>query len=134
MSRGMHDARCRGGSAARHIVHDPDFVDYFRSAAYPAVFSSALRSPDVAGLAATLEVVRTAEHRRTRPREISTAVRKALADLATPPDRSLIRFSLHTALSDHHTERIMLACTEIRERFGTTPPCVHDTPDCRRHS
>uniref|UniRef100_UPI0005931DB1 aminotransferase class I/II-fold pyridoxal phosphate-dependent enzyme n=1 Tax=Nocardia jiangxiensis TaxID=282685 RepID=UPI0005931DB1 len=157
-------AKTFAGRAGFIAVHDPDFVDYFRSASYPAVFSSALRSPDIAGLAATLDVVRNADQRRTRLDEISTAVRKALTangfDLAgsdshiisiptgpdthslrvrdtlerhgvlgapfcapaTPPDRSLIRFSLHAALNDQQIQRILLACSEVRDRLGTAPP------------
>ncbi|MQY17973.1 aminotransferase class I/II-fold pyridoxal phosphate-dependent enzyme [Nocardia macrotermitis] len=157
-------AKAFAGRAGFIAVHDPDFVDYFRSASYPAVFSSALRSHDLAGLDATLDVVRTADHRRTRLHEISAAVREALAALgfdlagsdshivsiptgpdthslqvrdilerhgvlgapfcapATPPDRSLIRFSLRATLTDPQIQRILLACSEIRDRIGTAPP------------
>lgn len=37
---------------------------------------------------------------------------------ATPRQRNLIRFSLHAALSDSDVDRLVEACTEIRDRFG----------------
>ncbi|MBU3066348.1 aminotransferase class I/II-fold pyridoxal phosphate-dependent enzyme [Nocardia sp. NEAU-G5] len=157
-------AKAFAGRAGFIAVHDPDFVDYFRSASYPAVFSSALRYPDIVGLAATLDAVRAADDRRTRVHEVSIAVRKAMADLgfdlsgsdsqivavptgpethalrvrdilerhgvlgapfcapATPSDRTLIRFSLHAALTDRDVDRILMACNEIRYKLGAAPP------------
>ncbi|WP_198037004.1 aminotransferase class I/II-fold pyridoxal phosphate-dependent enzyme [Nocardia sp. BMG51109] len=157
-------AKAFAGRAGFIAVRSPDFVGYFEQASYPAVFSSALRPHDIAGLAATVEVIRAAEDRRARLRGVADVVRKELGSLgfdlegsdsqivsvptgpesrglairsvlerhgvlgapfcppATPPNRSLIRFSLHAALSDADIDRIILACTEVRDRYGATAP------------
>ncbi|WP_054813518.1 aminotransferase class I/II-fold pyridoxal phosphate-dependent enzyme [Nocardia arizonensis] len=41
---------------------------------------------------------------------------------STPRHRTLIRFALHAGLSDVDVERIVLACEQVRETFGTVPP------------
>ncbi|MEU8900492.1 aminotransferase class I/II-fold pyridoxal phosphate-dependent enzyme [Nocardia sp. NPDC048505] len=159
-------AKAFAGRAGFIAAPHPGFVDYFRGESYPAVFSSGLRSPDLAGLAATLDVVRACDDRRRRLREVAATVRKALCDKgfdlgggdgqivalqtgpathglavrdvlerhgvlgamfcapATPPDRTLIRFSLHSALTDEQVERIIAACAEISDVLGPVPPGV----------
>lgn len=158
-------AKAFAGRAGFVAVHDPGFVGYFASASHPAVFSSALRAHDLAGLAATLDVIRAADRQRNRLRDISVCVRNALTAMgfdlagsgsqivsvptgpeahalavrdilerhgvlgspfcapATPPGHSLIRFSLHAALSERDVGRIILACADIRDRLGATPAC-----------
>ncbi|MBF4998040.1 aminotransferase class I/II-fold pyridoxal phosphate-dependent enzyme [Nocardia sp. BSTN01] len=148
------------GRAGLVTALDPDFASYFESVAYPAIFSSGLRSHDVAGLSATLEVVRAEDGRRVRLREIAHTVREALAHIgfdmggvdshivalptgteadgravraileahgvlgapfcppATPPGGSLIRLSLHAALTAEQIERIITACERVRAGHG----------------
>ncbi|AYF73438.1 quorum-sensing autoinducer synthase [Nocardia yunnanensis] len=69
------------GRAGLVVANDPRFVDYFKMESYPAVFSSTLLAHDIAGLAATLAVIRTDEHRRGRLRAVSARVRDGLREL-----------------------------------------------------
>src|SRR5262249_50953188 len=66
------------GRAGFIAANNIDFVDYFKMESDPAVFSATLLPHDIAGLAATLEVIRVDEWRRIRLREISAVVRRAL--------------------------------------------------------
>ncbi|MEU7214681.1 alpha-hydroxyketone-type quorum-sensing autoinducer synthase [Nocardia iowensis] len=153
-----------GGRAGFVGANTADFVDYFKMESHPAVFSSTLLPYEIAGLAATLDVIRLDNWRRQRLRELSTMVRRALTalefdlegsashivalqagpdlramairdfleargifgSLLCPPttarNHTLIRFGLHAAITDHNIDRIIGACTEIRARFGATPP------------
>ncbi|PSR65771.1 hypothetical protein C8258_21200 [Nocardia sp. MDA0666] len=147
------------GRAGLVTALDRDFVPYFESVAHPAIFSSALRSHDIAGLTATLEVIRAEDGRRTRLRDIACTVRNALAHIgfdmagtdshivslptgteaggravraileahgvrgapfcppATPPGKSLIRLSLHSALTAEQIERIIAACAQVHAEY-----------------
>ncbi|MFI6040628.1 alpha-hydroxyketone-type quorum-sensing autoinducer synthase [Nocardia sp. NPDC051321] len=68
----------RAGFVAASAI---DFVDYFKMESHPAVFSSTLLPYEIAGLAATLDVIRLDNWRRQRLRELSTMVRRALTML-----------------------------------------------------
>lgn len=61
------------------ITCPTNFVEYFRLTSLPAVFSSALLPHDIAGLVATLAVVRAADRRRLRLAELSARVREGLS-------------------------------------------------------
>ncbi|MEV4239817.1 MULTISPECIES: alpha-hydroxyketone-type quorum-sensing autoinducer synthase [unclassified Nocardia] len=69
------------GRAGFVAANNIDFVDYFKMESDPAVFSATLLPHDIAGLAATLEVIRIDDWRRVRLREISAVVRRALLAL-----------------------------------------------------
>ncbi|ANZ40559.1 hypothetical protein BBK82_35705 [Lentzea guizhouensis] len=60
---------------------DEDFVEYFKMTSYPAVFASTLVPSDLVQIAATLDVVRHDEWRRTRLREVATILREGLTGL-----------------------------------------------------
>ncbi|PSR65491.1 MULTISPECIES: aminotransferase class I/II-fold pyridoxal phosphate-dependent enzyme [Nocardia] len=148
------------GRAGLVTALDPEFAPYFESVSYPAIFSSGLRSHDIAGLSATLEVIRAEDGRRARLCEIAHTVRKALARTgfdtagvdshiiavpagteadgravrtileahgvlgapfcppATPAGRSLIRLSLHAALTAEQIGRIITACEQVHAVYG----------------
>ncbi|WP_405161154.1 quorum-sensing autoinducer CAI-1 synthase [Nocardia sp. NBC_01499] len=74
-------AKAFGGRAGFIGANTVDFVDYFKLESHPAVFSSTLLPHDIAGLAATLDVIRLDNWRRQRLRELSTMVRRALTTL-----------------------------------------------------
>ncbi|WP_433755431.1 alpha-hydroxyketone-type quorum-sensing autoinducer synthase [Nocardia sp. CA-135398] len=69
------------GRAGFVAANNIDFVDYFKMESDPAVFSATLLPHDIAGLAATLDVIRTDDWRRVRLREIAAVVRRALMAL-----------------------------------------------------
>ncbi len=69
------------GRAGFIATNNIDFVDYFKMESDPAFFSATLLPHDIAGLAATLEVIRADDWRRVRLREISAVVRRALMAL-----------------------------------------------------
>ncbi|WP_433204163.1 alpha-hydroxyketone-type quorum-sensing autoinducer synthase [Nocardia sp. CA-107356] len=69
------------GRAGFIAANNIDFVDYFKMESDPAVFSATLLPHDIAGLAATLDVVRVDDWRRVRLREVSAVVRRALMAL-----------------------------------------------------
>ncbi|WP_062430659.1 alpha-hydroxyketone-type quorum-sensing autoinducer synthase [Herbidospora daliensis] len=69
------------GRAGLVVCDDPEFVDYFKYEAGPAVFSSALLPHDTALLAAALDLVAQEEGRRTRLRELTAWLRPELAEL-----------------------------------------------------
>ncbi len=148
------------GRAGLVTALDADFAAYFESVAYPAIFSSALRPHDIAGLSATLEVIRAEDGRRARLRDIAHTIRNALAHIgfeivgtdshivslptgtetggraaraileahgvlgapfcppATPRGRSLIRLSMHAALTAEQIERIIAACEQVRAGYS----------------
>ncbi|MFE0175374.1 alpha-hydroxyketone-type quorum-sensing autoinducer synthase [Streptomyces sp. NPDC059002] len=152
------------GRAGFVACGDPQFVDYFRFASYPAIFSSTLLPHDVAGLAAALDAVRADDWRRTRLREVSAHVRGEIGALgydlqgsasqivslqtgpdlggiqvrdlleergvfgsmffapAVPHNRTLVRFSLHSALTDDDVTRLVAACHDIRDTYATIWP------------
>ncbi|MEV4190915.1 alpha-hydroxyketone-type quorum-sensing autoinducer synthase [Streptomyces toxytricini] len=60
---------------------DEDFVEYFKMTSYPAVFASTLVPSDLVQIAATLDVVRDDEWRRTRLHEVAATLREALTGL-----------------------------------------------------
>ncbi|MFC8394575.1 aminotransferase class I/II-fold pyridoxal phosphate-dependent enzyme [Streptomyces sp. NPDC057238] len=60
---------------------DEDFVEYFKMTSYPAVFASTLVPSDLVLIAATLDVVRHDEWRRTRLHEVATILREGLTSL-----------------------------------------------------
>ncbi|WP_425841646.1 alpha-hydroxyketone-type quorum-sensing autoinducer synthase [Streptomyces fractus] len=62
----------------------PDFVEYFKITAPPAVFSSTLLPHDVAGLRAAMDIVRVADDRRARLRDVSAYVRGELERIGPP--------------------------------------------------
>ncbi|MBB5918243.1 CAI-1 autoinducer synthase [Nocardia transvalensis] len=114
------------GRAGVVAARDPAFAGYFESASYPAVFSSGLRSHDIAGLAATLAVVRTEHHRRARLRSIAVTVRKALTALGfdlAGSDSQIV--SIPTGTEAHGR-----AVRDILERHGIlgSPFCPPATP------
>ncbi|WP_433658687.1 alpha-hydroxyketone-type quorum-sensing autoinducer synthase [Nocardia sp. CA-128927] len=74
-------AKAFGTRAGFVGANNADFVDYFKLESHPAVFSSTLLPHEIAGLAATLDVIRLDNWRRQRLRELSTMVRRALTTL-----------------------------------------------------
>ncbi|MFX0578622.1 alpha-hydroxyketone-type quorum-sensing autoinducer synthase [Nocardia nepalensis] len=69
------------GRAGFIAANNIDFVDYFKMESDPSVFSATLQPHDIAGLAATLDVIRVDDWRRIRLREVSAIVRRALMAL-----------------------------------------------------
>ncbi|WP_157244582.1 aminotransferase class I/II-fold pyridoxal phosphate-dependent enzyme [Nonomuraea typhae] len=69
-------AKAIPGRAGLIVCDRPEFVPYFRHLAYPAVFSSPLLPHDLAGLSATLSLVKAEDWRRTRLREITRRLRQ----------------------------------------------------------
>ncbi|WP_330254326.1 quorum-sensing autoinducer CAI-1 synthase [Nocardia sp. NBC_00565] len=69
------------GRAGFIATNNIDFVDYFKMESDPAVFSATLLPHDIAGLAATLDVIRADDWRRVRLREVAAVVRRALMAL-----------------------------------------------------
>ncbi|WP_280432974.1 alpha-hydroxyketone-type quorum-sensing autoinducer synthase [Nocardia brasiliensis] len=69
------------GRAGFVAANNPDFVDYFKMESHPSMFSSTLLPHEIAGLAATLEVIRLDNWRRQRLRELATTIRRALTAL-----------------------------------------------------
>ena len=104
------------------------FAEYFKFESLPAIFSSTLLPHEVAGLAATLEVIRTEGWRREKLRANSVYLRDALEERgifgsvfcapATPKNRSMVRLSLHCALKQHELDRVLDACRDIRSKTG----------------
>ena len=132
-------------------------MDFFRYESRPAIFSSAVLPHEVAGLEATLEVVREADDRRQQLFRNAAFLRASLARLgynvdssesqiialeagpewrtmqlrdalesrgifgavfcapATPKNRSLIRFSVNTSLSEQQLQQIVDACASVRD-------------------
>ncbi|WP_412074637.1 alpha-hydroxyketone-type quorum-sensing autoinducer synthase [Streptomyces xanthophaeus] len=92
---------------------DEDFVEYFKMTSYPAVFGSTLVASDLVQIAATLDVIRSDEWRRTRLHEVAATLRQALTGLGydlrgsgahimslpTGPDETAIQ--VHDIMEDH---------------------------------
>lgn len=57
---------------------------YFLSESYPSIFSSCLLPHEIAGLRATLEVIKQSDHERTRLHAFSRCLREGLAELGYP--------------------------------------------------
>ncbi|MFG1782607.1 alpha-hydroxyketone-type quorum-sensing autoinducer synthase [Rhodococcus oryzae] len=152
------------GRAGFVTAPNSDFAEYFKMESYPAVFSTTLLPHDIAGLSATLDIIRQDGWRRERLIEVSVRIRRELTALgfdledsdsqivavqtgpdlhtfavrdfleergifgsvfcppATSRQRTLIRFSLHAALTDSDVDRIIEACTAVRDRFGAEAP------------
>ncbi|MEV5833463.1 alpha-hydroxyketone-type quorum-sensing autoinducer synthase [Nocardia sp. NPDC052112] len=106
------------GRAGFVAANNIDFVDYFKMESDPAVFSAALRPHDIAGLGATLDVVRTDEWRRVRLREISAVVRRALMALEFDLEGSASHIVALQTGSDERTMAIR-DFLEARGVFGS---------------
>ncbi|WP_061294359.1 alpha-hydroxyketone-type quorum-sensing autoinducer synthase [Herbidospora cretacea] len=91
------------GRAGFVAAQDPAFVPYFRLESFPAVFSSRLLPHDLAGLAATLEAVRTDEWRRDRLREVSAWVREEVAELGFDLEGSASQIVALQTGTERHT-------------------------------
>ncbi|MGW4366778.1 hypothetical protein ACWEKT_14135 [Nocardia takedensis] len=55
----------------------------------------------------------------------------------TARHRTLVRFALHAELTDVEVQRIVLACEQVRDTFGTVPPVPVAPPrpvDSARHA
>ncbi|GLX92240.1 alpha-hydroxyketone-type quorum-sensing autoinducer synthase [Herbidospora sp. NBRC 101105] len=102
------------GRAGFVTTTDPAFVPYFRLESFPAVFSSALLSHDLAGLAATLEAVRTDEWRRDRLHQVSEWVRDEVAALGFDLEGS----ASHIVALQTGTERATIEVRELLEEHG----------------
>jgi CAI-1 autoinducer synthase len=63
------------------ILCSEKFARYYPYMAYPAIFSSTLLPHEIAGLSATLEVIRTSDERRKRLSEKSRYFREGLTSL-----------------------------------------------------
>ena len=63
------------------IICSKEFAKYYPYLAYPAIFSSALLSYEIAGLKATLEVIKTDDFRREKLRENAEFFREGLRSL-----------------------------------------------------
>lgn len=131
----------------------------FPFVSHPAIFSSALLCHEIAGLAATLDLVLEADERRKSLYEKSDYLRTHLSALgyhlssesqivslesgteaqteilrdaleardifgavfcspATPKNRALIRFSVHSHLTYQELDKIISVCDEIRDEVG----------------
>ncbi|MEV0247317.1 aminotransferase class I/II-fold pyridoxal phosphate-dependent enzyme [Nocardia sp. NPDC050712] len=117
------------GRAGFVATSDPRFGDYFRSESHPAIFSTTVGPHDIAGLAVTLDLIRAADDRRSRLREIAATVRSALTALDFDlEDSSSQIVSLHTGPAAH-----AFAVRDVLESHGVlgsvfAPPA---TPDDR---
>ena len=142
---------------AGFIACSERFSSYFKYESNPMIFSSTLLPHEVAGLRATLEVVKNEGWRRERLHVNATYLRTRLDELgynlhdsqsqiialeagpepqtivlrdaleargifgsvfcapATPKNRSLIRLSINSALTQAELDRIVQACRDIRE-------------------
>lgn len=142
---------------AGFIACSKRFWSYFKYESNPMIFSSTLLPHDVAGLRATLEVIRNEDWRRQRLHANAAYLRSQLNELgynlhgsesqiialeagpepqtmvlrdaleargifgsvfcapATPKNRSLVRFSINSALTQAELDRIVQACRDIRE-------------------
>lgn len=142
---------------AGFIACSKRFSTYFRYESNPAIFSSTLLPYEVAGLQATLEIIRNEGWRRQRLHANAAYLRDKLDEMgynlhgsesqiialeagpepqtmvlrdaleargifgsvfcapATPKNRSLVRFSINSALTQAELDRIVQACRDIRE-------------------
>jgi CAI-1 autoinducer synthase len=58
--------------------------DYMVTTSYPNIFSSCLLPHEIAGLAATLEVIKSSDEERARLAQMSTRLRESLAQMGYP--------------------------------------------------
>jgi CAI-1 autoinducer synthase len=141
------------------ILSSKRFARYYPYLAYPAIFSSALLPHEIAGLRATLKVIREGDDRRKRLHDISAFFREGLDELgfnivsrsqiiaiesgvesdtelfrdaleernifgsvfltpATPKNRSLMRFSLHSDIRKDELDYVLRVCGEIRDEVN----------------
>ncbi len=141
------------------IISSSRFARYYPYLAFPAIFSSALLPHEIAGLRATLKVIREGDDRRAQLHEKARFLREGFEQLgynivsdsqiiaiesglesdtevfrdaleerdvfgsvfltpATPKNRSLMRFSLHSGLSWEELEYVLKVCGEIRDEVG----------------
>lgn len=135
------------------------FAQCYPYMAHPAIFSSALLPHEIAGLSATLKIIRMGDERRRKLHENAMYLRQGLLDLgyaivsqsqiislepgtepetellrdaledrnvfgsvfcapATPKNRALMRFSLHSGLRREELDHVLLVCEEIRDDTG----------------
>lgn len=119
------------GRAGFVAANNIDFVDYFKMESDPAVFSATLLPHDIAGLAATLDVIRTDEWRRVRLREISAIVRRALMALEFDLEGSASHIVALQTGSDERTIAIR-DFLEARGIFGSVLCWPATAPDRAR--
>lgn len=137
------------------IFCNAKFAKYYPYLAHPAIFSSGLMPHEIAGLSATLNIIKKCDDRRGRLNELSAYTRRRLGELgyavdsesqivalepgsevntealrdalearnifgsifcspATPKNRALIRFSLHSSLKQEEIDYLLQVCEEIR--------------------
>ncbi|MEV2221168.1 alpha-hydroxyketone-type quorum-sensing autoinducer synthase [Nocardia vinacea] len=119
------------GRAGFVAANNIDFVDYFKMESDPAVFSATLLPHDIAGLAATLDVIRTDDWRRVRLREISAIVRRALMALEFDLEGSASHIVALQTGSDERTIAIR-DFLEARGVFGSVLCWPATAPDRAR--
>ena len=141
------------------ILCNAKFAKYYPYLAYPAIFSSGLMPHEIAGLSATLDIIKNGDDRRKRLHELSAYTRKGLDELgyafdsesqiialepgseanveifrdalearnvfgsvfcspATPKNRALVRFSLHSGLRQKEINYLLHVCEEIRDEVN----------------
>lgn len=142
------------------IIFCPEhFAQYYPYMAYPAIFSSTLLPHEIAGIEATLKVIKEGDERRAVLHEHAKFLREGLDDLgynidsqsqiisiesgfdsntetlrdalekrnvfgsvfaapATPKNRSLMRFSLHSGLKKEDLQYVLEVCGEIRDEVN----------------
>lgn len=79
-------AKAFAGRAGFFTMPD-ELRPYLMCHSYPSIFSSCLLPHEVAGLAATLDVIKASEGARARLQQITRRVRTSLADLGYPIDQ-----------------------------------------------
>lgn len=119
------------GRAGFVAANNIDFVDYFKMESDPAVFSATLLPHDIAGLVATLDVIRTDDWRRVRLREISAVVRRALMALEFDLEGSASHIVALQTGSDERTIAIR-DFLEARGVFGSVLCWPATAPDRAR--
>lgn len=156
------------------------FSDYFKFEANPAIFSSTLLPHEVAGLDATLNVIKSEEWRREKLHANAQHLRLRLQETgynlsdsesqivslesgteqqtiilrdalekrgifgsvfcapATPKNRSIIRFSINSDLTESELNRIVQVCSDIRDEvdmanWPSTRRKRNSKPDTAKH-
>ena len=141
------------------IFCNAKFAKYYPYLAHPAIFSSGLMPHEIAGLSATLRIIKNCDDRRKRLEELSAYTRRRLDELgyalesesqiialepgsesnteifrdalearnifgsvfcspATPKNRSMMRFSLHSGLQQEKVDYLLQVCEEIRDEVN----------------
>ena len=142
------------------IIFCPEqFAQYYPYMAFPAIFSSTLLPHEIAGLEATLKVIKEGDEKRATLHEHAKFLRESLDGLgynivsqsqivsiesgldsdtelfrdaleerdvfgsvfaapATPKNRALIRFSLHSGLKREELQYVLKVCEEIRDEVN----------------